>query len=430
MNKALKIIASIIIIGGIVFIGYKLSTTTDKKEETQEIAKDKTTAPEKSDKSEGAGKGEKDDVALPVRAVQIKRGNLPLRLNISASADVWEKTSIRSEVSGTIQEIPVTVGKWVQKDQLLVKVDDSEIKLAVESRESEKLRSLSRYLVSDETTGGQAKTNLSGEQLKDLETLKQKYLKALKDLDTGKITRGDFDKIDDEYQSALIFSGNLREEVRKAQEGLSSAIISLKQAQLDLKRTRILSPFPGIIADLKISKGEKVSGGQELLKVVNLNSLYLKGFALESEIANLKVGTKVRIKFDSFPESFYYGEIQAISPEIDPTRKTITVFVKVDNKDKLFLPGMHAEIDVEYKVFENVIKVPRNAVVYRQERYLVFVVRDLKGTTGTANWEYVTIGHQNDDEIEILTGVQEGDLVLIEGQQTLAHQSRVKIIQD
>jgi multidrug efflux pump subunit AcrA (membrane-fusion protein) len=104
------------------------------------------------------------------------------------------------------------------------------------------------------------------------------------------------------------------------------------------------------------------------------------------------------------------------------------VYVKVDNKDRLFLPGMHAEIDLEYQVFENVIKVPRDAVIFRQERYLVFVVRDVKRNIGTANWEYVTIGHQNDEEIEILSGVKEGDLVLVEGHKTLAHQSRVKVI--
>ncbi len=431
MNKVLKIISMITMAAIVVFIGYKLVTEKQQTDTTEQIQADKSgaSAGAQGVLNKNSEKNEKDEVALPVKAIQIKRGNLPLRLNISASADVWEKTTVRSEVAGTVESIPVSIGNSVSTGQVITKINDSEIKLNVQMKEAEKLRVFSKYLVLEETS---IKDNnkLSDTQKKELDIAKTNYLEAIKKLEAGKITQKEFESISDDYQSKLIFSGTLREEVRKAQEGVTTAVIALEQAQLDLKRTRVTSPFPGVVSDLKISKGEHISSGQELMRIVNLNSLYLKGFALESEIANLKVGTRVRIKFDSYPESFYYGDIQAINPEIDPTRKTLTVYVKVDNKDKHFFPGMHAEIDVEYKIFENVIKVPRKAVIYRQDRYLVFVVRDIKGNTGIANWEYVTIGNQNDDEVEILSGVQEGDLVLIEGHQTLAHQSKVRIVQD
>jgi RND family efflux transporter MFP subunit len=418
MSKALKIIALIVIIAGLAFGGYKLFIEKQENKEETEIIK-----------ADGDAKNDtakKKEAALPVKALKIKRGNLPLRLNISATADVWEKATLKPEISGTVEDITVKVGDWVKKEQLLIRLDDVEKKLELKQREAEKLKAQTEYLINESVEILSKKT--TPEQREELNKLKASFLKASQDLKKGKITAEEFEKVGDEYQKAMIFSGDLREKVSKTMAGLSGAIVALKRAELDLKRTRILSPFQGIVASLGVSKGEKVSAGVEALKIVNLKTLYLKGFALESEIANLKVGTRVRIKFDSFPNEFYYGEIESISPEIDPERKTISVYVKVDNKDKKFLPGMHAEIDVEYKVFENVIKVPRNAVVYRQDRYLVFVVRDLKGSIGIANWEYVTIGNQNDEEIEILSGVNEGDLVLIEGHQTLAHQSRVKIV--
>jgi RND family efflux transporter MFP subunit len=419
MKQVLKIFAVVVVIAILAFAGYKMFFEKNTEEQTEII---------KAEENKKGQIEQKTESALPVKALKIERGNLPLRLNISATADVWEKAVIHTELSGTVENINVSVGDWVKKGQLLVKLDDEERKLDVKQREAEKLKCLSNYLVKESTETSDIK-ELTGEQRKELEAMKKRYQKALKEIDNGKISPGAFEKISDEYQKLLIFSGDLRDEVRKAQEGLSTAIIQLKQAELNLKRTTIRSPFSGVVADLKVSRGEKISQGQDVVKVVNLESLYLKGFALESELSNIKEGTRVRIKFDAFQEQYFYGEIEAVSPEIDPDRKTITVFVKVDNKDRLFLPGMHAEIDVEYQVFENVIKVPRNAVIFRQERYLVFVVRDIKRNIGTANWEYVTIGHQNDDEIEILSGVQEGDLVLIEGHSTLAHQSRVKIIQ-
>lgn len=417
MSKVLKIIAFILIVAGLVFAGYSLFVKEKPEDETEII---------KAEEKQEGKETKKKEAALPVKALQIKRGNLPLRLNISATADVWEKTTVRSETNGTVERVNATVGDWVARNHLLVKLDDVEKQLVLKQREADKLRSYSEYLVKEDTGLGD-ETALTEEKKKELAALKEKYLQAVKDFQEGKITQRQFDQISDQYQKELIFSGDLREQVRRAMEGLTNSIAQLKMAELDLKRASIRSPFQGKVSEVLVSKGQIIGAGTELMRVVNLKSLYLKGFALESEIAHLKKGIQVRIKFDSYPDDYFYGELEAISPEIDPERKTLNIFVKVDNQENQFLPGMHAEIDVEYKVFENVIKVPRNAVVYRQERYLVFVVRDLKGSIGTAYWEYVTVGNQNDEEIEILSGVKEGDLVLIEGHQTLAHQSRVKI---
>lgn len=416
MSKVLKIIAFVIIIAGLVFAGFKIFQKEKKNNEAEVIR-----AEDKDNQT-----GTKKETALPVKVISIKRGNLPLRLNISAAADVWEKADVRSEIAGTIRNIKVSVGDQVKKGQVLIQLDERERQLEVEQREAEKLGRYSEYLVKEDT-GLIENNEITEAQKKELENLKQNYQQAVKDIEKGKIPRKKFEKISDDYQKALIFSGTIREEVRKAQEGLSSAIVALKQAELNLKRTAIKSPFQGIVAELQISKGETINAGQIVLRVVNLKSLYLKGYALESEIQHLRKGTNVRVRFDSFPETFYYGEIQSISPEVDEERKTITVYVKIDNKDNLFLPGMHANIDVEYKIFENVIKVPRDAVITRQDRYLVFTVKDIQGRTGIANWVYVEVGHQNDEEIEIKSGIQEGDLVVIEGHMTLAHQSKVKI---
>jgi RND family efflux transporter MFP subunit len=417
MNKVLKIIALIAIAGGLAFAGYSLFKKPHK-DETEII---------KADKNKDGKKAKSKEAALPVKALKIQRGDLPLRLNISATADVWEKAVVKAEVAGTVEKIRCTIGDWVRNEQLLVKLDDVEKQLDVQQREAEKLKSYSEYLVKENTDVVEDEP-LTDQKKAELKVLQAKYMQALKDIERGKISQKKFEVISDSYQKSMIFSGNLREEVRKAQEGLTGAIISLKRAQLDLKRASVRSPFQGKVADLKISVGEKVSLGQELFKVVNLKSLYLKGFALESEISKLKEGTRVRIRFDSFPKEVVYGELQSISPEIDATKKTINIFVKVDNSKNQFLPGMHAEIDIEHEVISNVMKVPQSAVIPRQGRYLVFIVRDLKGTIGTAFWEYVEIGNQNDEEIEIKSdAIKEGDLVLVDGHYTLAHQSRVKI---
>lgn len=420
MNKVLKIVSIAIIIAGLVFVAYLLFIKPEKKEGTDVI---------KAQENQESNNTVSREASLPVKVMQVKRGNLPLRLRISATADVWEKTTIKSEVQGKVTAINCKIGDRVPRGKLLVKIDDSEEKLEVEARKANKLETLSKFLVK-EKGDNPFNQKLDEKQQKELDDIEAGYKKALMDFEHGRINETQFDKIREKYEETVVFSGARREEVLKATEKLTDAIVSLKKAELDLKRTSIRSPFPGIIADLQVSRGEILSIGQDILKIINLDSLYLKGFALESEIKNLQMGIQTRIKFDAFPDQYFHGNIQSISPEVDSTKKTITIYVKLANPDNLIYPGMHAELDIEHKVFENVIKVPRKAVIVRGEgdRPLVFAIINIKGSSGTADWRYVELGAQNDEEIEIKSGIQEGDIIVIDGQLTLSHQSRVKIV--
>ncbi|MDY0297662.1 MAG: efflux RND transporter periplasmic adaptor subunit [Acidobacteriota bacterium] len=408
MKKVLRIVALIILVALAAFAAVKLFFPAKESGKADVIEQ----AGEKSDEKASA---------LPVRVVPAERGRLPLRLRVSAVADVWEKAVMKAEISSTVESLSLRIGSRVQAGQVLVKLDDREPRLEMERAETAKLKALSEFLVNEDVEI--ELPEIAAAEKQQLQELRERYLKAAADFEAGRISENAFQKISEEYDTRMVFSGALREDIRRAKDGLSDAMIQLKKARLDLKRTTIRAPFSGIVADIQISLGEKVSAGRELVKVVNLDSLYLKGYALESEIRHLRKGTGARILMDSYPDEIFRGEIESISPEVDSDKKTLTVYVKVDNQDHRILPGMHAEMDIEYKVFENVIKVPRKAVLIRQNP-LVFVVQDQ-----TAIWKYVELGENNDEEIHIKSGLNEGELVVVEGQMTLAHQSRVKIIE-
>ena len=414
MNKILKIVSIIILGAAIIFGIYKLFVQPDKSSETEII---------KAEEKEGDGPARTS--SIPVKVTEILKGELPLRLRVSATAQVREKTIIKSEVSGKVESIRVKIGDWVKKGQLLVKIEDTEKRLEVERAKTNKLKSLAEYLINSGLEEIQ-QSDPDKFDTKRVSEIREKYLAAIENFRNGKISEKEFDKISDEYDNIMVSSGSWRENIRKVQDGLSEAIIALKQAELILRKTYIYSPFQGRISELKVSKGEIISNGQEILKVVNLKSVYLEGFALESEIKNLKLGTLVRVKFDSYSDRYFRGEINAISPEVDQINKTITLYIKINNDENLILPGMHAEIDVEYMVFKDIVKVPIQAIIVRQERPLVFVINGK-----TVNWVYVDLGPKNDEEQIINKFHSEanpGDLVVIEGHSTLAHQSRIKII--
>jgi len=415
MNKILKIVSFVILGALLIFGAYKLFLQPHKESETEIIKAD--------EKKEGEAPARTS--RIPVKVTEVLKGDLPLRLRVSATAQVREKTVIKSEVSGKVESIRVKIGDWVKKGQLLVKIEDTEKRLEVERAKTNKLKSLAEYLINSGLEEMQEE-DPAGFDSKKVKEVRQRYLSAIEDFRKGNIKEKEFDRISDEYDKVMVSSGTWRENIRKVQDGLSEAVIALKQAELNLRKTSIYSPFQGRISELNVSKGEIISNGEDILKVVNLKSIYLEGFALESEIKNLKLGTLVRVKFDSYSDRYFRGVIDAISPEVDQENKTITLYIKMNNDENLILPGMHAEIDVEYKVFKDVIKVPIQAIIVRQERPLVFVINGK-----TVNWVYVDLGPRNDEEQIIQrfhSEVNPGDQVVIEGHSTLAHQSRIKII--
>lgn len=415
MNKLIKIVSFALFVALLGFGSYMLVRKEEPKSETETI---------EAQKEEQPG----SDTALPVKVQTVARGNLPMRLKISASADVWEKTVIKSEVSGNIEKINVRVGQWVKNLQQLIQIDDTEKQLAVDRARATRLQNLSNFMIKEDLIEYD-QPEISEEQKLQIGTLKNTFQKALRDYESGKIKESELDRIQDEYDRARIYAGTMREEVLKATENLTDATVTLKQCELDLKRTDIRSPFDGQVSELLVSKGERVSAGQELLRIVNLNTVYLKGFALESEIRHLKPGVKARVKFEAYPDRYFYGELETIAPEVHSDKKTITLYVKLDNSEHLILPGMHAEVDIEYKVFENVIKIPHQAYTTRTDRTVVFAVKDVQGNKGIADWRYVDLGERNDEEVIVTSGLEDGELIVVEGQMTLAHQSKVRIEQ-
>jgi multidrug efflux pump subunit AcrA (membrane-fusion protein) len=152
--------------------------------------------------------------------------------------------------------------------------------------------------------------------------------------------------------------------------------------------------------------------------------VFLKAYVLETEIGKIKVGQRVRIRFISDPGRPLYGQVIALSPEIDREKKTGTVFIGFVNPGTV-RSGLNAEADIEYATVKNVLKIPRQSMLVRSNRTLVFIVEN-----NIALWKYLEAGEGNEEEIEVKAGeLAAGDRVVTEGQLTLAHQAKVKIIE-
>jgi len=369
----------------------------------------------------GTGSVEKTEAApLSVKASAAQKSDLIIKLKSPGEAFTDKKIVMKAEVQGMVKNLNVREGKHVREGELLVELDDQEYRLKLEKQQALRLKYLSELFLEKQFAAPEKE--LSSAFLEKLNQAREDYEKTSELFQKGLLSKADFEKAGKNYELILIESGRKKEEIMAVSKGLTQAEIDVKMAQIELGKTKVLAPFSGIITDIKISTKEFLDRGRELFILVNISQIKVKAKVLESEVGKMKVGREVDLKFSAYPDKIFKGRVEAVSPIINPEDKTCAVHITMANPAEEIKPGMHAEVEIASEIYKNRLLVPQEAVLVRGGRKLVFVVE-----SGLAKWRYIEAGLENEDYVEILEGVKEGELVITEGHLTLAHDARVSI---
>jgi RND family efflux transporter MFP subunit len=333
-------------------------------------AADAATKAEKPDSSAAAAS---TTVTLPVVGQEVRKGDLILSVITTGQIRSESMAMLKSETQGTITEVKVKPGDRVKKGQVLLRVDPRPLDLAV--REAESNLEKARLMVLDNTMPDS--------------------------IVTGKAVTGD------------------RLKNAEIRAGLEASKVALDRAKLEREKAAVLAPFDGVMDEVKVSAGERLANGQEIGKVVDLDHLRIEAAVLEHDLPLIKVGGQALIT----------GHIAAILPIVDSATRAGRALIRVPGG--VLRPGMYADIRLEATRLPDRVIVPAAAVIQRDGRPLVFVVKD-----GRAQWVYILPGRSNGAETEVLpdssTGiipVKAGDIVLVEGHLTLTHDAPVRVIQ-
>ncbi len=225
----------------------------------------------------------------------------------------------------------------------------------------------------------------------------------------------DFESGDSERKQFL-------EDQLKAKNGVLLAEIELKEAQLNLDRCEVKAPISGKIADLKFKEGSLISSNSELCEILSTNSLDLKVKVLESDISLISLNQKAEIYPVSNTQTALEGRVTGINPKVDENG-LVQVAIRLTSSRNL-LPGMNARAVIRAPQ-SNSLVVPKDAVVYRSGRAVVFTIEN-----NESKWNYVEVGKDNGKEIEILEGINPGNTVITTNNLQLAHQAPVQIVTD
>jgi len=211
------------------------------------------------------------------------------------------------------------------------------------------------------------------------------------------------------------------EQVRSS-SGLLMAEIELREAEMDMEKSVIKTPIAGRVADISLKEGSPVSAGDIICEVLSADALDPKVLVLEADIGLVAPGQQAEVHPVAGRASGITGTVRTINPKVDENGLVQVTLALPANSG--LLPGMNARAVIRAPQANSIV-VPKAAVVYRNERPVVFTIEN-----NESKWNYVETGMDNGREIQILDGVPPNTTVIVTNNLQLAHQAPVQVIKE
>lgn len=329
---------------------------------------DKNAEAKKESGGGGPGGGKKPPMA--VNAVVVQPQEYSNILSLSGSIEANEQVELHSEVSGIAEKIFFQEGSQVSKGQVLVKVNDVELRAQL----------------------GEARTrqNLAGENARRAKLL----------LDKEAISREEYDIATADYKTA------------QAQTQLVNA---------QLAKTSIKAPFSGVIGLRSISPGTFVTPETIIARLVNSSQIKITFSIPEKYASQMKVNSDVTFTVAG-EQTKYTARIYALEPAVEEATRTLKVRALAQNPQGRLIPGTFANVSLPLEKIEDAFLVPTEAIVPVQGGKKVFIAN-----SGKAKEVKVQTGTRNEKDIVVLEGLKAGDTVLTTGVLTLKDDAPVKV---
>ena len=210
----------------------------------------------------------------------------------------------------------------------------------------------------------------------------------------------------------------------------NKAQVAQQKAIVDKKILR--APFAGQLGIRQVDLGQYLGAGTAIVTLQSLTPIYVDFLLPQQAFDQIKVGQSVAAKVDAYPGKAFAGAITAINPRVDAATRNVQVRVTLDNADHKLLPGMYATVDIDTGAPQHLVTLPQTAISYNPYGNLVYLVDDKgKDAAGKplliARQTFVTTGATRGDQVSILKGVKEGDVVVTGGQMKLRNGSPLLI---
>jgi HlyD family secretion protein len=361
----------------------------------------------------------------PNRLGKVTRGDVARSVVATGKIQPITKVEVKSKASGIVEKLFVDINNQVKKGQPLAQLDQQEIEAQVEAQRAA-LGSAQANVGTYEANIEQDKVNASAPDLPMYRQTLDRNLEMQKD---GIVSRQTLDDANKEYLAALTRRDSSKAQIgvdiaklKQARAQVLQAEASLKQLEEEQGYTTIIAPMDGVILSRDVEIGDAVSsilvlGSTATLVMTegDVNEVYVDGKVDEADIAHVYMGQPARIKVESFRDRIFNGKVTKISP-MGVEKDNVTTFevrVSINNPGGELKALMTANAEILLDEHKGVLTVPENAVTYDNQKNASVQIPDKSQKDGTRKVP-VTVGLSNGSVTEIVSGLKEGDQVVLQ----------------
>jgi HlyD family secretion protein len=359
------------------------------------------------------------------RIAKVARGDVARSVVATGKIQPITKVEVKSKASGIVEKLFVDINNRVKKGQPLAELDQLEIQAQVEAQRAQ--------LASSEANVGTYEANVEQDKVNaaapDLPMYKATLDRNLEMQKEGIVSRQALDDANKDYLAALTRRDSSKAQIgvdlaklKQARAQVQEAEASLKQLEEQLGYTTILAPMDGVILSRDVEIGDAVSSilvlgstATLLMTEGDVNEVYVDGKVDEADIAHVYMGQVARIKVESFRDRTFNGKVTKISP-MGVEKDNVTTFevrVSINNPGGELKALMTANAEILLDEHKGVLTVPENAVSYDNQKNASVQVPDRKQKDGMRKMA-VTVGLSNGSVTEIVSGLSEGEQVVLE----------------
>jgi HlyD family secretion protein len=361
----------------------------------------------------------------PSKLAKVEKGDLAKSVVATGKVTPITKVEVKSKASGIVKKLMVDYGDRVKKGQLLAQLDKIEIEAQVEQSHAA-LEAAQANLKSSQADFERAKVDAEGP---DVPLLKRAYDRATSMAKDGVVSTSALEDAQKNYELALNKQNVskaqvtvLKAKIAQAQANVAQDQANLKQLEEQLSYTDIISPIDGIVLSRDVQMGDAVSSilvlGSSATLVMTLgdtSEVYVKGKVDESDIGKVYLGQRARIKVESFKDKTFDGKVTKISP-MGVEKDNVTTFevrVSIQNPGGELKAEMTANAEIILEEHKAVLQIPEGAILYDKDKKASVEVPNPKGKEGKDKVA-VNIGISNGAKTEVLSGLKEGDQVVLQ----------------
>jgi HlyD family secretion protein len=387
----------------------------------------------------GCGSEEKaKDPIVSVQTTAAHRTTISKTLSADAVVFPLQQAVLTPKITSTIRSFLVQRGSRVHKGQLLAILENADLSAAAEQSKGEFQQAEAGYAT---TTGASLpeqiqKAELDTAAAKSALDAQQQLYNSRKELfEQGGIPRRDFDsarvslmQARSQYEQAQKQLDDLHrigqaQALKSASGQLAAAKGKFLGAQAQLSYSEIRSPIDGVVTERPQYPGELAAANQPLLTVMDLSKLIAKAHIAQTEAVALKVGDPAEMQLPGLQEKVK-GRVSLVSPAVDPGSTTIEVWVETTKPGSALKPGMTVQVQIAAATAQDALAVPVSAV-YKNADGTSFVL--VAGADEKAHAKMVETGIKGASEVQILSGIKEGEAIITSGGYALPDKTQIKV---